>query len=122
MSELTIYQHLRAGGLSPAGACAVMGNMFQESAMQPNNVENRCTLRDSEYTSAVDEGRISPDQFVHDKFGYGRQCSAICALRNWPGIIPHFTSSYAAAQRKDCRTRQKPSAGSLKIRILASHK
>lgn len=39
--------------------------------MQPNNVENRCTLRDSEYTSAVDEGRISPDQFVHDKFGYG---------------------------------------------------
>ena len=71
MSELTIYQHLRAGGLSPAGACAVMGNMFQESAMLPNNVENRCTLRDSEYTSAVDEGRISPDQFVHDKFGYG---------------------------------------------------
>lgn len=71
MSELTIYQHLRAGGLSPAGACAVMGNMFQESAMQPNNVENRCTMRDSEYTSAVDEGRISPDQFVYDKYGYG---------------------------------------------------
>lgn len=71
MSELTIYQHLRAGGLSPAGACAVMGNMFQESAMLPNNVENRCTLMDSEYTSAVDEGRISPDKFVHDKFGYG---------------------------------------------------
>ena len=78
MSELTIYQHLRAGGLSPAGACAVMGNMFQESAMQPNNVENRCTLRDSEYTSAVDEGRISPDQFVHDKFGYG-----LCQWTYW---------------------------------------
>jgi len=71
MSELTIYQHLRAGGLSPAGACAVMGNMFQESAMQPNNVENRCTMSDSEYTRAVDEGRISPDQFVYDKYGYG---------------------------------------------------
>lgn len=71
MSELTIYQHLRAGGLSPAGACAVMGNMFCESAMQPNNVENRCTMSDSEYTRAVDEGRISPDQFVYDKYGYG---------------------------------------------------
>ena len=146
MSELTIYQHLRAGGLSPAGACAVMGNMFQESAMQPNNVENRCTISDSEYTRAVDDGRISPSEFVYDKFGYGlcqwtwwsrkkelwqladtspypmRQCSAICASRNWPGIIPRFTSSYAAAQRKDCRTRRKPSAGSLKILISASHK
>ena len=71
MSELTIYQHLRAGGLSPAGACAVMGNMFQESDMLPNNVENRCTLRDSEYTRAVDDGRISPSEFVYDKFGYG---------------------------------------------------
>lgn len=71
MSELTIYQHLRAGGLSPAGACAVMGNMFCESAMQPNNVENRCTMRDNEYTAAVDDGRISPNDFAYDKYGYG---------------------------------------------------
>ena len=78
MSELTIYQHLRAGGLSPAGACAVMGNMFQESAMQPNNVENRCTMSDSEYTRAVDEGRISPDQFARDQYGYG-----LCQWTYW---------------------------------------
>lgn len=71
MSEMTIYQNLRAGGLSPAGACAVMGNMWAESSMISNNVENRCTLSDEEYTRAVDDGRITPDQFVYDKFGYG---------------------------------------------------
>lgn len=71
MSEMTIYQNLRAGGLSPAGACAVMGNMWAESSMISNNVENRCTLSDEEYTRAVDDGRLTPDQFVYDKFGYG---------------------------------------------------
>ena len=71
MSELSIYQHLRSGGLSPAGACAVMGNMWAESSMIPNNVQNNCTLSDDEYTRAVDDGRITPNQFVYDKFGYG---------------------------------------------------
>lgn len=71
MSEITIYHNLRAGGLSPAGACAVMGNMWAESAMIPNNVENRCSLSDEEYTRAVDNGLMTPDQFVQDKFGYG---------------------------------------------------
>lgn len=71
MSEITIYQNLRAGGLSPAGACAVMGNMWAESSMISNNVQNCCTISDEDYTSAVDDGRINPDQFVYDKFGYG---------------------------------------------------
>ena len=32
MSELTIYQHLRAGGLSPAGACAVITYHAKDAA------------------------------------------------------------------------------------------
>ena len=72
MSELTIYQHLRAGGLSPAGACAVMGNMFQESAMQPNNVENRCPMTDAEYTAMVDSNPSYDFENDNDKhYGYG---------------------------------------------------
>lgn len=71
MSEITIYQRLRSGGLTPAGACAVMGNMYCESALQPDNVENRCPRSDSEYTAAVDDGRISFDEFCQDKYGYG---------------------------------------------------
>lgn len=71
MSELTIYQNLRTGGLSPAGACAVMGNMFCESALQPDNVENRCPMSDATYTSSVDNGTISREDFSNDQYGYG---------------------------------------------------
>ena len=71
MSELTIYQALRAGGLSPAGACAMMGNMWAESGLKSDNVEDRCTLGDHDYTYAVDTGTISRYQFKVDAFGYG---------------------------------------------------
>lgn len=71
MSELTIYQSLRSGGLSPAGACAMMGNMWAESGLKPTNVEDRCTLGDADYTRAVDTGTISRYQFKVDAFGYG---------------------------------------------------
>ena len=39
MSVRDIYYSLRAGGLSPAGACAIMGNMHAESVMMSNNVQ-----------------------------------------------------------------------------------
>ena len=71
MSELTIYQALRNGGLSAAGACAMIGNMFCESGLKANNVEDRCTLGDFDYTNAVDVGTISRYQFKVDAFGYG---------------------------------------------------
>lgn len=71
MSELTIYQALRAGGLSAAGACGMMGNMWAESGMKPNIVEKRCTLGDFDYTYAVDVGTISRYQWKVDAYGYG---------------------------------------------------
>lgn len=71
MAEREIYGYLRAGGLSPAGACAVMGNMFCESGMIANNVENRCSMSDFDYTRAVDTGTISEYQFKCDAYGYG---------------------------------------------------
>ena len=71
MSDLSIYQSLRSGGLSVAGACAMMGNMYCESLLKPDNVEDRCTLGDADYTRAVDMGTISRYQFKVDAYGYG---------------------------------------------------
>lgn len=71
MSEETIYQSLRNGGLSAAGTCAMMGNMYCESLLKPNNVEDRCTLGDFDYTNAVNNGTISRYQFKVDAYGYG---------------------------------------------------
>lgn len=67
----TIYDSLIAGGLSPVGACAMMGNMFCESALKSNNVQDNCTLGDFDYTNAVDSGTITRWQFMADSFGYG---------------------------------------------------
>lgn len=71
MSELTIWNALRSGGLSEAGAAGVMGNFYCESLLIPNNVENRCPLSDSDYTYNVDHGIISKDVWQSDGYGYG---------------------------------------------------
>lgn len=71
MSEQTIYQALRNGGLSPAGACAMMGNMWAESGLRSNNVQDNCPMGDSDYTYNVDNGIMSKWQFETDRYGYG---------------------------------------------------
>lgn len=73
-----IYDALVSGGLSPVGACAVMGNMWAESGLKADIVEKRCTMSDEDYTKAVDTGTISPDQFARDAFGYG-----LCQWTYW---------------------------------------
>lgn len=71
MSAKTIYEYLKQGGLSHAGACAMMGNMYCESLLKSDNVENRCPMSDAEYTKAVNTGALSCYQFSHDAYGYG---------------------------------------------------
>lgn len=71
MSEKTIYDALRSGGLSPAGACAMMGNMWAESALRSNNVQDNCMMNDSDYTYNVDHDIISKAEFCNGKYGYG---------------------------------------------------
>lgn len=71
MSEQTIYDALRAGGLSSAGACAMMGNMWAESGLRSNNVQDNCPMSDSDYTYNVDNGIISKWKFETDRYGYG---------------------------------------------------
>ena len=80
MSDQTIYNALRSGGLSRTGTCAMMGNMNAESALISTNVEDRYPLGDFDYTFAVDNGIISKEQFMYDPdpetgenkyYGYG---------------------------------------------------
>lgn len=69
MGERSIYAALIRAGLSPAGACGLMGNMHAESGMKSNIAQRGMTrLSDAEYTAAVDNGTID---FVHDAVGYG---------------------------------------------------
>lgn len=68
MSIQTIYTHLVRAGMSPVGACAMMGNMQAESAMKSDNVQNGMGYSDADYTAAVDAGAID---FVSDGRGYG---------------------------------------------------
>ena len=92
MSDQTIYNALRAGGLSAAGACAVMGNMYCESGMKSNIVETRCSMSGVDYTRAVDSGTISKYHFIGDSYGYG--------LCQWT-YFTRKTGLYDLAKSKD---------------------
>lgn len=76
MSNQAIYNALVASGMTIEGACALMGNMQQESRMKSNIVQIGCSkLSDEQYTAAVDNGLID---FVHDGIGYG-----LCQWTHW---------------------------------------
>ena len=71
MDRQKLYMFLRINGLSPSGACGLMGNIGAESGFQCNNVENRCSMSDADYTYNVDQGCIWREQFVRDAYAYG---------------------------------------------------
>ena len=69
MSVQTIYKILIDAGMTPEGACGLMGNMKAESGMVANIAQRGMTkLSDEEYTAAADEGTIG---FSNDGVGYG---------------------------------------------------
>ena len=68
MQAQEIYNILRAGGLSRAGALGALGNLMAESSLIPNIVQRGMTnLSDAEYTRLVDEGKRN----FEDGIGYG---------------------------------------------------
>lgn len=71
--EEQIYNFLIGKGLTPAGAAALMGNLYAESALKPTNLQNsyekKLGYTDDTYTAAVDSGAYG--NFVHDSAGYG---------------------------------------------------
>ncbi len=67
MSAQTIYIKLIEAGMSPVGACAMLGNMQAESALKANNVQDGYGYTDEGYTAKVDAGQLN---FI-DSIGYG---------------------------------------------------
>ena len=66
--------------MTDAGAAGVMGNLYAESGLRPNNLQNsyegKLGMADAEYTAMVDHGTYT--NFVHDKAGYG-----LCQWTYW---------------------------------------
>ena len=72
-NEKVIWNYLKEKGLSEYAVAGVMGNMFAESGLIPNNLQNSfnrlLNMSDEEYTKKVDDG--SYKNFTSDKAGYG---------------------------------------------------
>ena len=68
-----IWDHLTAAGLTPAGAAGLMSNLYAESGLRPENLQNsyerKLGMSDADYTAAVDCGAYTG--FVTDGAGYG---------------------------------------------------
>ena len=72
-NEERIWNFLSKKGLNAYGIAGLMGNLYAESGLRPNNLQNTYEkslgMTDDEYTKAVDNG--SYGNFVRDKAGYG---------------------------------------------------
>ncbi len=79
-TEEKIWSFLKAQGLTDAGAAGLMGNLYAESGLRPNNLQNsyegKLGMTDAEYTERVDSGSYT--NFVRDSAGYG-----LCQWTYW---------------------------------------
>ena len=68
-----IWDFLKSKGLSSCGAAGLMGNLYAESGLNPQNLQNSYEKKlghtDASYTAAVDNG--SYGNFARDGAGYG---------------------------------------------------
>ena len=71
--EETIWDFLKKKLGNAYGAAGLMGNLYAESALRANNLQNsyetKLGMTDTEYTAAVDNGTY--DNFIKDSAGYG---------------------------------------------------
>ncbi len=72
-NEEKIWNFLKAKGLNDCGIAGLMGNLFAESGLRPNNLQNtyekKLGYTDESYTAAVDSGEYT--NFAKDAAGYG---------------------------------------------------
>ena len=73
MSERKIWDTLIAKIGNPYGVAGLMGNLYAESGLRANNLQNsyakKLGMTDEAYTAAVDDGSYT--NFVRDAAGYG---------------------------------------------------
>ena len=79
-NEEKIWNYLKAQGMTDAGTAGLMGNLYAESGLRPNNLQNsyegKLGMADAEYTELVDKGSYT--NFVRDSAGYG-----LCQWTYW---------------------------------------
>ena len=67
-NEEKIWNYLKGAGLNDFGTAGLMGNLYAESGLIPNNVENlyekRLGVTDASYTAAVDSGKYQSSQRI----------------------------------------------------------
>ena len=72
-NEKVIWDFLYGKLGNAYGAAGLMGNLYAESALRPNNLQNtyetKLGLTDAQYTAKVDDGSYT--NFVKDSAGYG---------------------------------------------------
>ena len=72
-AEKAIWDFLHGKLGNAYGAAGIMGNLYAESALRPNNLQNtyekKLGMTDAEFTAAVDSGSYT--NFVKDSAGYG---------------------------------------------------
>ena len=71
--EKDIWDFFSGKGFPPAAVAGIMGNLCAESALKPNNMEDKFEeakgYTDATYTMAVDSGQYN--RFSEDRVGYG---------------------------------------------------
>lgn len=72
-NEKVIWDYLYGKIGNAYGVAGLMGNLYAESALRPNNLQNtyekKLGLTDAQYTAAVDDGSYT--NFIKDSAGYG---------------------------------------------------
>lgn len=72
-NEQKIWNFFKNKGLNDCGIAGLMGNLYAESGLSPNNLQNtyekKLGYTDATYTTAVDNGTYT--NFVKDAVGYG---------------------------------------------------
>lgn len=74
MGYQSIYNQLRASGLTEAGALALLGNWDCESNCESNRLQGDFSPyrnMSRQYTAGVDDGSMSKKQFMGDSKGFG---------------------------------------------------
>lgn len=68
-----IWNYFKSKGFNDFGASGMMGNLYAESGLKPNNLQNtgntKLGMTDDEYVAAIDNGTYTKDQFIYDKQG-----------------------------------------------------
>ena len=73
LDEQSVWDSLFSFICNDYGVAGMMGNLYAESALKPNNLQNSGNkalgMTDEEYTAAVDSGEYT--HFADDRHGYG---------------------------------------------------